>query len=498
MRRSLEPSAVFLLALAARLHGLGAKPLWLDEVLTQARAARPIAGVIGNSLRNHHLPTFFLMEHALIRFGADGAAALRAIPAFAGAACAMLVFMIARTLGGRAAAWLAGLLMAFAPLQVAFGQEARSYTLMTALILLALLGLIRLAQRPEDAARPLTDRAAPRGAWAAYGFGTLGALLVLGDALPWLVAANVAMAAAILPRAEPRWRLLLNWGLVHAGILAVALPGYLAMLAAVHDRVMSGFAWIPPLSARGAWADAASLYGLRDATMVTMRLLPSPLFVLAPLVFLLAGLGAWRLRKQPSALQVLAIGFLGLPVSLALISLIHPVLLPRYLLWSVGPFFVLAGCGIEALAHRMRGPVLTAAALLLVLNLLPYYRAETKPRWDIAASMLGPRLDPGDLLLVSDSAAPFMLNYDYPDPWTATRHAAKAKAALAGGHRVWAVYGPAGQGRQPARAAFFATAAKLGGKAFSTFAAGREIVIEQIDPRQSGAVIACADETGCH
>lgn len=489
--------AMFALALLARLVALGAKPLWLDEVFTVLRSSRPISGVITNSLQNRHLPSFFLIEHAMLSLGGSPVV-LRIVPALAGAATAPLAFAIAWKLGGRSAAWLAGLLLALAPLQVAFGQEARSYTLMMALIMLALLGLIILAKKPQQAAIGLMAPDAPRGAWAAYGFGTLGALLVLGNSVPWLIAANIAMAAGILPRTKTRGGFLRNWLLVHLAILLIAIPAYAALMVAVHDQVLQSFFWIPPLSLTTAWMDAASLYGLRDATMVTMRLLPTSFVGLAFVLFALAGFGAWRLRSEPGPLIVLGIAFLGLPAALAMISFLHPVMLPRYLLWSAGPFFVLAGFAIEIIPSRFRRPVLAIAALVAVANLFPYYRAETKPHWDRAAAMLAERFTPGDLLLISDGAAPVMLDFYRPlhahrRAWSATRDPKRAAAALANGHRVFVVYGPAGQGKQPNRARFFSTAALLGQAAAPQFA-GSEITIEEISPHAEGPAIAGPDE----
>ncbi|HQT74349.1 MAG: hypothetical protein B7Z59_08725, partial [Acidiphilium sp. 37-67-22] len=49
-------------AFAVRLHGLGDKPPWLDEVITINRAGLRMPYLIQDSLRNRHLPGFFLIE----------------------------------------------------------------------------------------------------------------------------------------------------------------------------------------------------------------------------------------------------------------------------------------------------------------------------------------------------------------------------------------------------------------------------------------------------
>jgi mannosyltransferase len=489
---------IFIVALIARFYHLGTKPFWLDEIITVKRSSLVVSGVIANSLSNHHTPSFFLLEHAIIALGAgSGTAAMRALPALAGAVTAVMVFAIAWKIGGRAAAVLAGLLMALAPLQISFSQEARSYTVMISFILVGLYGLIGLVSAGDAAGLRLGDRHAPRTAWAAYGFGTLAALWTLGDAIPWLITANIAVAAAILPSLAVKRRFLINWGIVQLGIIVAAAPGYIAMLHAVHDHVMRSFSWIPPLSVRAGWVDIASLYGLRDATMVTMHLLPTAFTALSVLIFGFAILGIWSLWHRRAVLIVLIIAFVGLPLTLCLISLIHPVLLPRYLLWSAAPLFILAGFGIEALGKQAQTPVLAASAIVLLLNLAPYYHAETKPRWEEAAAVLYGRVTAGDIVLVSDGAAPEMLAFEQNliDPtgmrWKTTTHVKRAAKVLSAGHRVFAVYGSAGQGREPSKALFFTKVADLGGTA-APIKAGKEITIEQIDPGSIG-VVACSD-----
>ncbi|WP_288039518.1 hypothetical protein [Acidiphilium sp.] len=475
---------VFAASLAARLHGLGAKPLWLDEVITFTRAGRPLHGLVLDSLRNHHLPGFFVIERAALLLAPKAAqvAALRLVPALAGAACAALVFAIAWSAGGRSGAWLAGLLMAFAPLQVAFGQEARSYTLMMAPLLLALHGLLGLVRAPD---------APCRRPWLNFGLGTAGALLVLPDALPWLAAATLAILAAALPRSRDRIGLLRRWVALNAALLLLVAPAYALLLLVPPQGPMAGFAWIPPPSASFLWADAASLYFMRDATMVTMRLLPPVLPGLAAAMALLAILGLWRLRRARAEALVLLIVWLGLPIALGVVSLVHPVMLPRYLLWSAPPFFVLAGLGIEALPPPARLAALPAAAAVLLFNLAPYYHAETKPRWDLAAARLAARATAGDVILASDGAAWAMLgHYDPALAPLVTQRRARAAAALAEGRPVFAIYGPAGQGAQPSPAAFAAMAASLGPLS-PPRRAGTEIVIRRISPPPA-ARIACS------
>jgi len=141
------------LALAVRLHGLSDKPLWLDEIITQRRANLPISDLIANSLDNKHFPTYFVFVRAFDAPIIDEWT-LRLPSAIFGAISVLLVVLIATAARSRGAGLVAGLLMALSPFEVQFGQEARSYTLVSCFILLALWGLVRIAQQPLIGASP--------------------------------------------------------------------------------------------------------------------------------------------------------------------------------------------------------------------------------------------------------------------------------------------------------------------------------------------------------
>lgn len=303
------------------------------------------------------------------------------------------------------------------------------------------------------------------------------------------------MLFGILPFLEARRPLLRRWLLVQALVLLAAVPVYAAIVLAEHGQVVASFLWIPPLSWHFVWADAASLYGLRAATTVTMRLIPTPVPAIALVALVAGAIGFIVLRRRPGPRRVLLIGALGLPLVLTAISLIHPILLPRYLVWGPMPFFVLIGASIEALPGRGAMVALCTAALLLAANLSAYYRSETKPRWDLAAAFLAQRLQPEDVVLVADGAAPVMLRTylgkkaESEAFLHATRNFRQAAKAFATGGHVYAVYGPAGQGKLPGKSAFFRSAEALG-VAGKRHAIGDEITIERIGPPGSG-VVAC-------
>src|SRR3984893_9016968 len=171
------PVLLAALALVLRLYGLSNKPLWYDEIVALNRANLPFAELVIDALKHKHYPTYFLLLGPFTSADTD-AWTLRFPSALLGAVCVFLVARLAIEIRGPQAGLGAGLLMALSPFEVQFGQEARPYTLISCLVVVAISGLVRIWHRPAAAALPMSQPGALRGAWASYALGTLGALLV--------------------------------------------------------------------------------------------------------------------------------------------------------------------------------------------------------------------------------------------------------------------------------------------------------------------------------
>jgi mannosyltransferase len=232
------------------------------------------------------------------------------------------------------------------------------------------------------------------------------------------------------------------------------------MAMTVENGFVHSFDWIPPLTGPRIWYNIASIYLMRVADSVTFKLMPvatpeSVMWLIDAGLLIAAALGAWRLRHRPGPLAAVGLSFLTLPVATIVISIWKPLLLPRYILWSAAPFAILAGIGasiaISALSRRGRVTAFAGIAALLMINLLPYYSAETKPRWDIAAQILATEVAPGDVIYLNDKGAlPILRMYLPPGAVPVVLNDSDgdlqhAEAAQLAGKRVWAVFGHAGQ-----------------------------------------------------
>ncbi|MGH7120350.1 MAG: hypothetical protein ACREFP_15400 [Acetobacteraceae bacterium] len=458
---------------------------------TRARIELPFQDLIANSLHNHHLPTYFLLLAALAP-GA-GAWAMRLPSAIAGAFAATLGGAVGGTLGGRTAGLMSGLFLAAAPVMVQSGQDARPYAMELALLLLALWGLIRLAGDP-DAAGDTVWRGR-LGPWLAFLVGTTGALALSGDALPFLLVANLAAwpIAGRLPSGA-RWRFVSRWIATQVALLLLVAPLYIAMNHAVDGRFVEDFSWLPPPAVQRIWQVGATVYLLRGANMVSLELLPASLPGFEAVVPLFALVGFVALRRRPAAFLAMALAVLSLPALLFLAHPSHPFLLPRYLLWSGAVFLIVAGVGAGSLVQQTvpRFGLLAPAglAVLLLVNLRPYYKNETIPRWDIAATLLASSIAAGAEVLADQNGAPMMLRAYLPGGDTTLPRKrvlsdlSEAKASLREGHTVIAVHGPVGQGRATPSATFLAHVAALGVPA-QKISAGKDILLVRFNPPQA-------------
>ena len=461
-RQGVMPVLIFGGALVPRMFDLASRPFWLDEVFTLQRARLAPAALVHDAFLHHHMPSFFLMLSVLLPLG-DPQYWLRVPSAVFGSLSVVLVYLIARRVAGASAGVIAALILGLSPAALAFSQEARSYTMEMCLILVALFGVTLLALDIPAASLRLQDKLSLRWAWLTFVLGTAAALDVLGDGLPFLITANLIFVVMLLelPKRRPqRAALMRNILLADLVIAVLSGPFYVMMAMTVTNGFVHSFFWIPRLSLPRLWYNLGSIYLMRVADSVTFQLMnvPTP----AALMWLIdaglvgcAGFGAWQLRNRPGPLAALGFSFLFLPVALIVISIWHPLLLPRYILWSAAPFAILAGIGASIALNGLRRPArviaYAAITILLSINLWPYYGSETKPRWDIAAQMLARDVAPGDFVYLSDRSASAVLRMYLPANRqtfllrNTTGNLQRAELAQLQGERVWAVYGHASQ-----------------------------------------------------
>jgi hypothetical protein len=164
----------------------------------------------------------------------DGTHAVRALSGLFAAACLPAMWFTARRIGGTRIAWAATVLLATSPFAIRYGTEARMYSFVVLLVVLATYAVIAALDRPSIARLALVSLAS-------------GALLLTHYWALYLVACTIAVLAVGWRRGQVAGRL----------VVAVALGG------------VAFVPWIPSflhqLRSTGApWAARASFGDLVD------------------------------------------------------------------------------------------------------------------------------------------------------------------------------------------------------------------------------------------
>ena len=147
-RNYLALLAILLLAFALRVYRLDSQSLWYDEAVTAQVASQGIGELTRWTADDIQPPLYYYAAAGWLRLAGRGEWALRFPSAFFGTLTVPLMWAVALRLfgrgrSGRVAALAAALLTALSPLYVYYAQEARMYTQLTFLGLLAGYALLR-------------------------------------------------------------------------------------------------------------------------------------------------------------------------------------------------------------------------------------------------------------------------------------------------------------------------------------------------------------------
>lgn len=328
-------------ALVLGLIRLGTPSLWVDEAAT-ARAAR---SSILNLFDGYH-GLYYSIERPWTSLAGTSEWALR-LPSVLGAmiACGLLVVLAYKLFDG----WVplvSGVLLAANPFVVKWSQQARGYTFLLVVSLLATLLLIRALDRGS------------RAAWVVYG-------VAFSAVLVWHPVAGLLLAPAHAVLVYQRRERVLPHGLLAAVVIcALGVPwvGQIAMRSTGEGVAMNWLTTPTPAVAARALLDVSGAAGLG---------------------ILLAVAGLWVLRRTGKADLAVWLGVWALaPFVIALlISTVRPIFLDRYLIVAAPAFALLAGVAVTGVGSRLRAAVGLAAVIATSIGLVLWYSHGDRGNW---------------------------------------------------------------------------------------------------------------------
>ncbi len=322
-------TAVLLLAAGLRLHQIAAQSIWFDEGWSAYAAGLPtLIEAARADLTNP--PLHYVVLNAAARFIGTSELALRFVSLLLYLLTVALAFRLSRLLFGRSASVWALLLIALSPLLGWAAQEARMYTLLALLVVMAALAWHSLVQRPT--------RWAWLGLWAAQ-LGLLYAHNTGPVAVVWLNAVTVLFWITHRSPRQPDWRI---WLAGQAAVGLLWLPWfstYFIQLGAANSAVTSA----PVLSAQLGF-DLCQAYTIGVWSMINRELPLIALSLIALVAFVL--LVPWRL---PSARWLMLHAALLTAGIVAGLILLQNELHGRYLVMIAPLVLIPLGAGIARL-----------------------------------------------------------------------------------------------------------------------------------------------------
>jgi mannosyltransferase len=329
-------------AFALGLVYLARPSLWVDESFT----ARAMSDSYVSLMTDQYHWLYYTLMKPWTAVAGTSEWSLR-FPSVVGTAlaCALLV-LLGRRLFDRRVAVVSGLLIATSPFVVQWSQQARGYTFLMALAILATLLLLRALDRES------------RGAWAIYG-------LALATLIVWHPVGGFLVVPAHAVLAYQHRDRLLPHGLLAAVIVCVLALPWAGQIGLRSTGAKASISWLdaPSLATVGrALLDVSGAAGLG-------------------LVLALAGaVILWRLRERDSLAWLATWAFAPFAISVV-VSAAKPVFLDRYLLVAAPAFALLAGLAAVRTATRARPAVLAAVVVATAVGLVHWYSLSTGGNW---------------------------------------------------------------------------------------------------------------------
>ena len=322
-----------LLMLAVGCYRVTGPELWRDELSSWSFASRPIPELTATVQHSDASQlAYYLLLHYWIAALGDSVLAMRLLSVLAMTGAAACVTLIGRKLAGGRAGLLGGLVFALVPSVSRFSQETRFYALEVLVAMLATLALLCALERPGI------------GRWALYAC----SVSVLGyvDLVALCLLAGHAVAVA-LQLWHNRRRSLGVLAFLPAAVVGCAACLPLALVGLGQADIQVG--WIPR---PGLSFSAFDFFGrnLFYSTSAAAALIIVAVFAWAV---------AWRAAAIASAIAIVPVAVLW-GVSQGAVSYFFP----RYLLFTVGAWAILAGLALSKLDVRV------AAAAVLVCGIL--------------------------------------------------------------------------------------------------------------------------------
>lgn len=389
---------IILVAFFLRVSSITFQSLWRDEVDAIRFAMAPLSDLLKTLTQpGYNGPLYFLMLRGWIGVAGQSEFALRFPSLIFGVISVALIFILGRRLFNRSIGLIAAILFTFSAYQVWYSQEAKMYTLITALALAAIYFLRRGIEE--------------------------------GQTRYWIsmvVATSLAMyahilAALLIPVEAALF--ILWWRIsrkqIRAGLIAFALltVPYIPLagweLPLVFQPAETGFAhytFVGMLNTLGSAYTVSILTPLID-------------WSISLVVGVSAMLAIWGVLESKFAIthRLALLLWLALPfLAIFVVSINRPLFTDRYLIWIEAAYYLLISIGLYALWCRWK-PIGFAGliGLVFVSTLSINAQATTPFKSDFrsAAQAIEREIKPTDAIIFQIPYVHYVFDYYFHQPY---------------------------------------------------------------------------------
>jgi uncharacterized membrane protein len=376
------------IAVAAAISiGLSNYPFWFDEIASLFFAGQPLSRLWSDwAASETNPPLFYSLLRLWLPVAGQSETVFRVLPIVLGLVSIGLAYALARIITRRAEGGLiAAALLAVSPQHVYYSLQVRGY----------ILGYLGIGLTLVAAALVLREWKRVRLAWLLYGMGLLLALYAHTTFVFFAVLVNLGMLAALglrRPGALPAW--------AATNAVVVLVYAWWATISVWQVSHSKSIAWIPrPRADSLGWL-------LKTTFLPNVR----SVLQLAACAVALAAL-AVGLRKRPAPVAALLALSVGGLVTLLVVSLRVPVLIPRTAFWTTFPVIVALAIGLAELPGRWLRYGLVLLLVVLEAKALVRWIPDRDPdHWPQAAAWAA-RLEGHPLVITKAESLTMPLRY---------------------------------------------------------------------------------------
>ena len=380
--------------LILRIWHIGDISFWFDEILTSEFSRQSLSGIANMSKDTVNPPTFYLIEHAMLYFGA-GETILRLVPALVGTCTIPVFYVLGREFNNRKTGIIAATLLTFSSFHIYYSQEARPYTLLLFCFSLALLFYFQALR---------TDT---KGTWML--FGVFSALACWMHFFGFIMVLPLFILALFFKFRSGKTGIMDLRPVILAGAICFlfSLPMLLVSLHTLISKVAQDESW-----------------GVRGITMLSamIRDVFGQYYVGVIILSLLLLLGLIQMFYHDREKFLLITVAVTLPLLITVVLSYRMAIVSRYLIGLLPFFFLGISYSFNSVHRRLSTVRLSCVVILLLIalsipSLYLYYSEDSKygHDWKGFSPELHNLTGTGDIILIYPGYHIIPLNYYYPN-----------------------------------------------------------------------------------